>query len=75
MILTIAAVSAAMTLLVEVAKYAVKKTKTKTDDKVVAFIADHADDIVRYVVSRSSAKSDKPAVEPRAKVIDHRSGN
>ncbi len=68
MILTIAAVSAAVTLLVEGAKWAVKKTKTKTDDRVVAFIDDHIDDIVRYI----AAKAPAPAPTPRAKVIDHR---
>lgn len=74
MILTIAAVSAAVTLLVEGAKWAVKKTKTKTDDKVVAFIDDHIDDIVRYVVSKAP-KAPAPAPTPRARVIDHRDGN
>lgn len=69
MILTIAAVSACMTLIVEVAKYAVKKTKTKYDDKVVAFIADHAEDIVDYIVSKAP-KAPVPA--PREKTRDHR---
>lgn len=69
MILTIALVSAGVTALLEGAKYLVKKTKTTKDDKVVAFLADHADDLVDFIAKKAGV-AEKPV--PREKVVDHR---
>ena len=72
MIITIALISAAVQCLVEVAKYAVKKTKNTTDDKVVDFIARHEQEVIGFIKNRLPKA--EGTVAPRAKTIDHRVG-
>lgn len=74
MIITIAIVSAAVTLLVEVAKVVVKKTKNTTDDKVVDFIAKHEDQVIGFIKDRLP-KAEAPKPEPRPRDRDHRGDN
>ena len=50
---------------------ATKETKTTKDDKVVAFLADHADDLVDYIAKKAGV-TEKPV--PREKVVDPRTG-
>lgn len=74
MIITIALVSAGVAALLEGLKLVVRKTKTPKDDKVLDFLASHADDIVDLIVKKGGIKEAAAPVPPREKVVDHRAG-
>lgn len=66
----VALVVGAVQLGLEVAKYVVKKTKTTKDDKVVAFVAEHEAELLKYLSGKLADKPAAPEVRPR--VVDHR---
>jgi hypothetical protein len=68
--IVIGAILAGVQLVIEGAKYAVKKTKTTKDDKVVDFIAKHEAEVLAYLKAALEKQDAKPA--PRPQVVDHR---
>lgn len=69
MIVTVLAIAAALDLTLELAKYLVKRTKTPTDDKVVAFVEKNKAAVVAYL---AKALPEAPKPGPRPPVVDHR---
>jgi len=76
MLSILALVTAGVSLLVVLGEKVAKRTKTKKDEKVVAFVEANKDKVIQVVLALLAKKGiadPEPAKAPeRARVVDHR---